>query len=76
MQDIYSDLRTLVLTHGVKGISLLILLNYGFFTLALNLLSLVIDTGSPVFGGPWGVLLFSCAMTSISLKWPAMKPPA
>ncbi len=71
MKDIHSDLRALVLTHGIKGILLLLLLNYGFFTLAFNLIDLVAADSAPAFDGPWGVLLFSCAMTSVGLKLPS-----
>ncbi|WP_136679930.1 hypothetical protein [Neptunomonas sp. XY-337] len=70
MKDINSDLRKLVLGNGIRGTLLLIFFNYGFFSFVLNLAELATDFGTPAFGGPWGVLLFSCGMASIWLRWP------
>ena len=70
MNDINSDLRKLVLGNGIKGILLLMFLHYGFFSFLIYLIGLVTDFGKPAFGGPWGVLLFSCGMASVWLRWP------
>jgi len=70
MNDINSDLRKLMLGNGFKGILLLMFLHYGFFSFVIHLIGLVTDFGKPVFGGPWGVLLFSCGMASVWLRWP------
>ncbi len=70
MKNINSELRKLVLRNGIRGTLLLIFLNYGFFSFAFNLVDLVTDFGAPAFGGPWGVLLFSCGMASAWLLWP------
>jgi len=70
MKSINSDLRNLVLKHGTKGIILLLFLSYGFFSFIVNLIDLVAEPDQPVFGGSWGVFLFSCGMTSVWIKWP------
>lgn len=71
MKELNDALRKLAHSYGISGILALIFLNFGFNSFIVNLFDLITGSTASVFGGPWGVLLFSCAMTSVWLQWPS-----
>jgi len=73
MNTLGTDLKKLVTDHGLKGIILLICMEFGAIVLLTSLLGLVVNLEDSVISTPWWALLFACS--SVSISWLRAKSP-